>query len=143
MSGDENKALVRRLLEDVWNDRNIEAIDAYYHQDIAEEIRTHHRQFLIAFPDMRSTVEELVEEGDLVAARLVIEGTHQGPFGGLEPTGRKVSFISHRFYRVRDGRVVETLGMQDRLGLQQQLGALPPDTGTIAWGGDRPPTSAR
>lgn len=141
MSGDDSKDVVRRLLEEVWNGRNVDAIDSFYHPGVAEEIREHHRQFLTAFPDMHTTVEELIAEGDLVAARLVIEGTHRGPFAGLAPTGRRVLFVSHRFYRLREGKVVETLGMQDRLGLQQQLGALPADAGVIAWGGDRPPTS--
>jgi predicted ester cyclase len=104
MSDDDNKDVVRRLLEEVWNGRNADAIDTYYHPDVVEEIREHHAQFLSAFPDMHTTVEELIAEGDLVAARLVIEGTHRGPFGGLAPTGRRVAFVSHRFYRFGTAR---------------------------------------
>ncbi len=134
MSGDESKDVVRRLLEEVWNGRNVDAIDSFYHPEVAEEIREHHRQFLTAFPDMHTTVEELIAEGDLVAARLVIEGTHRGPFAGHPPTGRHVSFISHRFYRLEDGKVAETWAMQDRLGLMEQLGVLPSPPEGIAWG---------
>lgn len=134
MSGDESKDVVRKLLEDVWNGRNADAIDTYYLPEAAGEVREHHTQFLTAFPDMHTTIEQLVAEDDVVAARLLIEGTHEGPFAGHPPTGRRVSFISHRFYRLEEGKVARTWAMQDRLGLMEQLGVLSSSMERIAWG---------
>jgi steroid delta-isomerase-like uncharacterized protein len=84
-----------------------------------------------AFPDFRFTVEDLVAEGDRVAARFVGEGTHRGALFGLPPTGRRVRFSGMAIYRVADGQIQEGWAMFDALGMLQQLGALP---GTIQAG---------
>lgn len=130
------KDIVRRLISEVWNARDANAIASFYHAEVAEEVREHHTQFLTAFPDMHTTIEQLVAEDDTVVARLLIEGTHEGPFAGHRPTGRHVSFVSHRFYRLEDGKVAQTWAMQDRLGLMEQLGVLPSSPGEIAWASD-------
>jgi steroid delta-isomerase-like uncharacterized protein len=76
-----------------------------------------------AFPDMRGTVEELVAEGDWVAARLTWHGTHRGEFVGVGPTGKPVSFSAFHLVRFSQGRAVEWWGTADLLGALQQLGA--------------------
>ncbi len=76
-----------------------------------------------AFPDLRVRIEDMVAEGDRVAVRLRFEGTHQGPFRGIEATGRPISFGAIRIYRLVGGKVVETWANQDSPGLIQQLRA--------------------
>jgi steroid delta-isomerase-like uncharacterized protein len=76
-----------------------------------------------AFPDMRGTVEEVIAEGDLVAARMTWHGTHRGEFVGVGPTGKRVSFSAFHLVRFSQGRAVEWWGAADLLGALQQLGA--------------------
>ncbi len=79
-----------------------------------------------AFPDLRFTMEELVAEGDIVAGRLTMSGTHEGPLTGMPPpTGRAVRQDHMHFVRYRDGKAVEHWEVRDDLGLMQQIGAIP------------------
>lgn len=78
-----------------------------------------------AFPDLRMEIHELVAEGDLVAARLTLSGTHQGPWAGVAPTGRRVTMSLMMLFRFEGGRLVEFWESDDQLGLRRQLGALP------------------
>ena len=78
-----------------------------------------------AFPDIRVTVFDTVAEGDLVAVRGEISGTHRGELMGLPPTGNGVSVSVMDFNRIASGRVHERWGQLDMLGLLQQLGAVP------------------
>ena len=77
-----------------------------------------------AFPDLAITVEDMVGEGDRVAWRLSVRGTHQGSFRGIPPTGEVVDFGAHYIFRFRDGAVVERWTNFDRLGVLAQLGAV-------------------
>ena len=79
-----------------------------------------------AFPDLRLTVEDVVSDGEKVAARVTFRGTHRGEFQGIPPTGKKVAFSSMEFNRVVGGKVEEHWVELDLLGLMQQLGAVPP-----------------
>ena len=88
------------------------------------------RVFYRAFPDARHTLDDLIAEGDKVAARLTARGTHEGDFQGIPPTGRPVSFTGMRVFRFVGGRIAEEWANLDMLGLLQQLGAvvvLPPE----------------
>jgi steroid delta-isomerase-like uncharacterized protein len=78
------------------------------------------------FPDIQWTLEEMVAEGDRVAARFTMRGTHKGSFFGVPPTGKKIEVKAINFYRLRDGKFVEETGVPDLLGLLQQIGAVPP-----------------
>jgi steroid delta-isomerase-like uncharacterized protein len=78
-----------------------------------------------AFPDLRWTVEDMVAEGDTVAVRYSMTGTHQGTFAGIAATGRAVHSESITFYRLADGKIVEEHAQLDMLGLLQQMGAVP------------------
>lgn len=75
-----------------------------------------------AFPDLRMDIEEMISEGDIVAARLTLSGTHEGPWRGAPPTGRRVSMALMMFFRFEDGRMVELWESDDQLGFQRQLG---------------------
>jgi len=66
-----------------------------------------------AFPDMRVTVEDLVAEGDRVAARVTMRGTHRGVFQGLAPTGKRVEVRAMDMFRISDGKIVEHWGHAD------------------------------
>ena len=78
--------------------------------------------FVEGFPDLQLTVEDAVGEGDLVAQRILFEGTHTGEFQGLPPTHRKVRFSGLELNRFVDGRVVEHWFQLDSLTLLQELG---------------------
>jgi steroid delta-isomerase-like uncharacterized protein len=77
------------------------------------------------FPDIQWTLEEMIAEGDKVAARFIMRGTHQGSFFGVPPTGKKITVQAMNFYRLSGGQFVEERGQPDLLSLLQQIGAVP------------------
>jgi predicted ester cyclase len=81
--------------------------------------------FAEAFPDLWLTVEDILSEGDMVAARVAFRGTHRGEFQGIPPTGKEVAFSSIEIDRMVDGKVQEHWFELDQLGLMRQLGVLP------------------
>lgn len=135
---EDNKALVRRFFTEVWSTGDVSRRDAFLARDYrghivgaAEPIdRDGWTGFLTgfrrAFPDATFTVEDMVAEGDRVAVRLTMRGTHLGELNGLPPTGRRVTVTGISIERVANGRIVEGWNQNDALGLLQQLGALPP-----------------
>jgi steroid delta-isomerase-like uncharacterized protein len=78
-----------------------------------------------AFPDLLWTVEDMVADGDTVAVRYTMTGTHRGSFAGVSPTDRAVVAQSMAFYRLADGKIVEERAQLDMLAVFQQLGAVP------------------
>jgi steroid delta-isomerase-like uncharacterized protein len=82
-------------------------------------------EFRAAFPDFRDTVDLQLAEGELVATRFTSAGTHRGEFLGVAPTGRRLSWTGTVIDRVVDGRIVESWGNWDMMGMLQQLGAIP------------------
>ena len=78
-----------------------------------------------AFPDWSSTLEDLIVEGDTVAARWTVRGTQEGPFMGLPATGRAVEMQECGFLRFSGGKLVRIDRVADELSLMRQLGALP------------------
>jgi steroid delta-isomerase-like uncharacterized protein len=77
------------------------------------------------FEDLVWTVEEMVADGDAVAVRYTMTGTHRGDFAGFPPTGKAVAAQSMAFYRLADGQIVEERAQLDMLGILQQIGAAP------------------
>jgi len=77
------------------------------------------------FPDIQWTLEETITEGDNVAARFTMRGTHQGSFFGVPPTGKKIAVQAMNFYHWSDRQIVGERGQPDLLGLLQQIGAAP------------------
>jgi steroid delta-isomerase-like uncharacterized protein len=77
------------------------------------------------FPDIQWTLEEMIAEGEKVAARFTMRGTHQGTFFGVPATGKKIAVSAMNFYRLSGGQFVEERGQPDLLGLLQQIGAVP------------------
>ena len=78
-----------------------------------------------AFPDLHITIDDLVGEGDKVSVRLTARGTHEGPFMGMAPTGRRAAWEGISIIRIADGRVAERWFHADVAGLARQLGAGP------------------
>ena len=81
-------------------------------------------EFRTGFPDFHDTIDLQLAEGDLVATRFTSQGTHTGPFQGMAPTGKQLSWTGMVIDRVKDGRIVESWGNWDMLGMLQQLGAV-------------------
>jgi predicted ester cyclase len=138
MLAEENKALVRRYIEVVWNQRNIAILDELFAPNYQRYIsataaplsskgqRQRITGFHTAFPNLHFTIENLFAEGDRVTFRATLRGTHQGPFPGLQgraPTGKQVTISVLDVVRVEGGKFVEHWGGPDLLDLLQQLGA--------------------
>jgi steroid delta-isomerase-like uncharacterized protein len=137
MSAEDNKALIREVIEEVWNRGNLAAVDRYFAPDYVDhtpfpgqgpgpegyrEVVTAIRE---AFPDLHLTLGDILGEGDKVAFRYTMEGTHQGDFMGMPPTGKPFSVTGMIIARVDDGKAVERWANLDTLSLMQQLGAIP------------------
>src|ERR1700753_1997992 len=121
MSPESNDELVRRMIAEVWNGERPERLASFWAEATRAEAEQLHAVLTEAFPDLRITVEDTVAGDDKVAARMPFRGTHQGPFRGIEPTGRAVEFSSIRIYRIEDGKVAQTWAEVDALGLVSQL----------------------
>jgi predicted ester cyclase len=85
-----------------------------------------------AFPDLRFEIEGLIAEGDIVAGRLTMNGTHEGPLMSMPPTGRPVHQAHMHFVRFRDGKAIEHWGVRDDMGMMRQLGMAFQRTGASA-----------
>ena len=137
MSTEENKALIRRFYEKVFNEKKPEALDEFYAPDHVdhtlppglptspEGTRQAIAMTLTALPDMHITIEDMIAEGDRVVTRFTTRGTQQGAFGSIPPTGKRVAVTTIEITRVAGGKIVEDWGLDDRLGMLQQLGLLP------------------
>lgn len=118
-----NKQAVRRLVDEVLNGHRLDAIDELFAPELAAEARAWIAPFLASFPDTRMEILDLIAEGDKVAARFACSGTHTGEWRGHAPTGRRFERIDEAgFYRFRDGRIVESWGVEDTLTRLEQLG---------------------
>jgi steroid delta-isomerase-like uncharacterized protein len=136
VSAEENKALVRRFVEEFWNEGNtatadeLMAIDAEIHMPTGEvvnldELKSFAATWRGSFPDWHSSFEELIAEGDRVAERWTGRGTHRGELQGIAPTGKRVEAPGSVFYRIVGGKIVEFRGQLDLMSLMQQLGVIP------------------
>ncbi|GAA1594985.1 hypothetical protein GCM10009789_56360 [Kribbella sancticallisti] len=123
-----NKAVVRRLIDEVLNGGNLDLIDDLYAADQADAARAWIAPFRASFPDVRMDTIELVAEGDVVIGRFTCTATHTGTWLGHPPTGRRFVAVDEvNRYRLRDGRIAETWTLEDNLDRLIQL-RLPPPT---------------
>ena len=83
------------------------------------------KMFYGAFPDLYHTFDDFVAEGDKVALRFTLNGTHKGDFQGIPPTGKKVKISASVVDRIVDGKIVEHWSLLDTMGMMQQLGVIP------------------
>jgi predicted ester cyclase len=125
MSAEENKALVRREQEELWNHTgDLDAAEELFAAGQAEAAKQEAANFRRGFPDVISTIEDLIAEGDKVVARWRSRATHQGDYMGIAPTGNRVGFTGISFYRIEGGKIVQSWNSEDRLGLMRQIGAV-------------------
>ena len=149
VSAEENKALVRRWFEELFNQAKLDLADEIVTPDhVTHDTSTPEhlpgpegeRQLVNlvrgAFPDGRITIEDLVAEGDRVAVRWTFRGTHRGEFMGVAPTGKEVEMGAMDLFRVAGGKIAETWSNVDMMTMMRQLGAIP----TPARSGESGPT---
>ena len=132
---EENKAVIRRFGEEVWNRGDMAAVDELVAPDFVgygpgkrvtrgredlKQVVTHMRT---AFPDLHFTVEDEIAEGDKVVTRWTGVGKHQGEWRGIAPTGKYVTFTGLAIRRIARGKIVERWVNTDVQGLIAQLGA--------------------
>jgi steroid delta-isomerase-like uncharacterized protein len=131
----EDKALVRRWFEEVWNKGRAAAIDEMLADDAAiyglggdlrgpAGFKPFHTAYRDAFPDVSIQVHDVVAEGGIVAARWSGTGTHRGDGLGMKATGKVVRFQGMTFARTERGMIVEAWNVFDQLSMLQQLGAV-------------------
>ncbi len=139
MQPEENKAVVRRFLEEVFSGGNLELVDELFapnyvlHDPVVpgevrgpEGIKEYVGMYRGAYPDTRFTVEDQIAEGDEVVTRWTGRGTQQGELMGIPPTGQEVTVTGIELDRVSGGKLEETWVNYDALGMMQQLGVIPP-----------------
>ena len=128
MSIEANKRLARRIVEEMWNTRNLNVVNEVYSPEFGEG-HAASRQFvadnLAAFPDLENTIQDQIAENDLVVTRYVMRGTHHGPFAGFPPTGKSFKITGIEMHRFADGKLIQLWNIPDVLGLLQQLGFVP------------------
>jgi len=137
MSVEDNKAAVRRFANEGFNAGNGDTAYTYVSEQMIdhnpfpgqvpgpEGVKQVIAMFHAAFPDVHYTNEHIFGEGDLVTDHWIMEGTHQGTFMGIPPTGKRVKVSGIDIFRMADGKIVERWAEIDTLGMLQQLGAVP------------------
>jgi steroid delta-isomerase-like uncharacterized protein len=137
MSAD-NKSIVRRLYDEVWNERKMEVLQELISPSHAlhaantsgskigpDAYKRNINQFLTAFPDLRFDIEDTVSENDKVVACWTISGTHKGEYLGIPATDQKISVEGVTIHHVAGGKIMDSFANWDALGLMQQLGVVP------------------
>ncbi len=125
MSPEENKTVVRRLVDDLINQGNLDAADEFFSPHLAPQAKQGFSMFRAAFPDWREDIVELVAEGNRVVGRFRCTGTQQGKFMGFSPSGKRMEVDEVYFLTVEGGRIVDFFGVEDNLARLQQLGVIP------------------
>jgi len=138
MSAEQNKALVRQLVEEVINQGNICVIDELIIPDFVEHEelppgippgregpKVLFTMLRSGFPDIKATIEHLIAEGDQVVLHMTWTGTHKGEFMGIPPTGKSISINVIDILVIAEGRFVEHWGVMDSMAMMQQLGVAP------------------
>jgi len=135
---EQNKTVVRRLVEELWNKGNLSVADeliapTYAHHDAStpdfgrgpESEKKRVTLYRAAFSDLRLTVEDMIAEGETVVARWSCRGAHKGDLNGIAPTGKQFVISGVSIVRFTGGKMVEGWINWDALGLMQQLSVVP------------------
>jgi predicted ester cyclase len=118
-----NKALVRRLIDEVLNGGRLDVLDELYTPSMASAARTWIEPFRASFPDVHMEIVELVAEDETLVGRFKCSATHLGEWRGQAPTGRRFEDVDEvYFFGVRDGRIARAWGLEDTLSRIRQLG---------------------
>jgi len=124
---DKNKAIARRFLDELWNRGNFKAVDQLLASDYDGHSSTEIQgpdgaknfvsRLRIAFPDFQFNVVDQVSEGDKVATRWIISGTHEGEFQGMPPSGKRIELTGITIFRIEGGKLIEGWTNEDALGM--------------------------
>ena len=126
MSLEENKAIVRREQAELWSHTgDLDAAEELFVADQAEAAKQEAADFRRGFPDVTSTIEDLIAEGDKVVARWRSRATHRGDYMGMPPSGKEVQIMGISVYRIEEGKIAESWMVEDQFGLLRQIGAIP------------------
>jgi steroid delta-isomerase-like uncharacterized protein len=131
--GDENKALVRRWIEEGFNRQNLAVVDELIAEQFSvngqtigrDGLRMSMSRHLMGFPDLRVTIDDILAEGSKVGVWYTAEGTHRGEFEGIPATGKRVKWSGFDLLTVEHGKITQARFISDFFGLMTQLGAQP------------------
>ncbi len=133
----ENREVVRRFFEEFMNEQKLDNVQDYVtrnwvnHDPALTPLQGYEgakelvRILTGGFPDMKLKIEDVIAEGDRVAVRFSLSGTHKGSFQGASPTGKKVSASACGIFRIQDGRLAENWVVFDAMSLAKQIGLIP------------------
>lgn len=136
MSTEQNKAVIQRLFNEVWTQKNGTAIDELFIPDFVAYrasrpvmqgtagLKRMVEGLALTFGDCHSAIDDLIAEGDRVVARWTLRGTHTGEWRGIAPTGKPITITGITIHRIADGKIAELWAEEDWLGLMQQVGGL-------------------
>jgi predicted ester cyclase len=137
MESEQHKRLVRRALEEIYANGDLELADELVHPDFVDHEPAHPEQPIgpdsvkqtvqqlhKVFADLRFEVEHELAEGDRVVQLVTMRGRHTGPLMGREPTGKEFAVRHVYIWRLADGKIMDHWGSRDDLGLLGQLGLL-------------------
>ena len=144
----DNKAIVRRLYEEVWNKRRLEVVDELMSPSHAlndpiasssqigpELYKRRVVELTESFPDLRFTIEDMITEKGKLVVSWIISGTHKGEFMDIPATDRKVSVEGITIHHITNGKILDSFARWDALGLMRQLGYAPALRQTIVAAG--------
>jgi steroid delta-isomerase-like uncharacterized protein len=145
-----NKYLIRRLYEEVWNERKLDVVDelispshALHDPNVSglqmgpDAYKRQVAQFTTAFPDLHFAIEDIFSENDKLVASWMISGTHKGEYEGIPPTEKEISVNGITIHHIANGKILDSYVSWDALGLMRQLGHASPLGKTIVAGGSR------
>ena len=134
---EENKAIVRRLMLEVWCQGRLEVIDEICAPSFVghglppvvspdrEGLKQVVAMYRAAYPDVQMTIEDQIAEGDMVVTRWSGRGTHKGELMGIPATGKQITVTGIDINRIAGGKLIDGWGQFDALGMMQQLGVVP------------------
>lgn len=142
MSVEQNRAVVLRFYEELWNNRNLSVADEIVSPNCVthqlqsgtasvgvprgpKAVKQHISEWLEGFPNLHFDVEQMVAEGDQVVSRSVMRGTHTGTWLGVAPTNKEVSIRLMVIQRIENSKIIEDWVLVEALGFFQGLGVLP------------------
>ncbi len=134
----ENKTIIRRLYQEVWNERKLEVVDELISASHAlndpivsgsqvgpELYKRRVVELTTGLPDLCFTIEDTIAEGEKFVTCWTISGTHQSEYMGIPATGRKISVEGITIHHIKNGKILDSYARWDVLGLMRQLGAIP------------------
>ena len=136
------KHIIKRFVEELWNARRLDVADQIFSEDcVTHQLRSgvlaepahrgpqamkeHVSGWLMSFPDLRFNIEQMIADRDRVVSQLVMEGTHQGTWMGISPTGKRLQIRMITIHRIANSKIAEDWVLVESLGFFQQLGVLP------------------